>query len=316
MSVTPRISVIVVTDQYRTIRRVLDHLRAQTARNQIELVVVLPRDARNGEEEAALTGFAGVRFVELESVHPVPHARAAGIRAATAPIIFLGETHSFPAPELAEALISAHEKAWDAVVPGLINANPASKWSWASYLMDYGPWHATGTPREIGGGPTWNVAYRKAILAECDSQLERAMEHGDVFAIWLREHKARTWFEPRAQHAHANVERFRDWVEQRYLAGILVAASRKNRWPASRRLLYVVASPLIPAVILYRLRTTVSDLLRKGQMPVMALPALVLGTILRTAGEVTGYVRGAQPHEQPRMDHYEIHKLAFTSMSL
>ena len=316
MSVAPRISVIVVTDQYRTIRRVLAHLREQTARSQVELVIVLPRDARDAAEEANLTGFAGVKFVELDSVHPVPHARAAGIRAATAPVVFLGETHSFPSPALAEALIAAHETTWDAVVPGLANANPETAWSWASYLMDYGTWDSTGEAREIGGGPTWNVAYRKALLQECDDRLERAMEHGDVLAVWLREHNARTWFEPRARLAHANVEPFKSWAEQRFLCGVLVAASRKNRWPVSRRLLYVVASPLIPPVILYRLRSTVTGLLRNGAMPVTAIPALVLGTILRTAGEVVGYIRGSRPHEQPRMDHYEIHKLAFTSMTL
>lgn len=316
MSVAPRISVILVTDQYRTIRRVLDHLRQQTARSQIELVIVLSREARNEFDEAGLAGFSAVKFVELDSVHPVPHARAAGIRAATAPVIFLGETHSFPGRELAEALIAAHENTWDAVVPGLANANPQTAWSWASYLMDYGTWDSTGHAREIGGGPTWNVAYRRSLLQECDDRLERAMEHGDVLAVWLKEHNARTWFEPRARLEHANVERFRNWVEQRFLAGVLVAASRNKRWPVSRRLLYVVASPFIPAVILYRLRNTVRCLLRAPGMPVTVIPALVLGTIVRTTGEVVGYIRGSRPHDQPRMDHYEIHKLAFTSMTL
>jgi hypothetical protein len=316
LSAAPRISVIVVTDHYRTIRRVLGHLREQTARNQIELVIVLPRQARDAAEEETLTGFAAVKFVELDSVHPVPHARAAGIRAATAPLVFLGETHSFPGRELAEALIAAHENAWDAVVPGLANANPQSAWSWASYLMDYGTWDSTGDAREIGGGPTWNVAYRKSLLQECDDRLERAMEHGDVLAVWLRERNARTWFEPRARLEHANVERFTSWAEQRFLAGVLVAASRTNRWPVSRRLLYVFASPLIPPLILYRLRSAVGARLRDGAMPMTVIPALVLGTILRTAGEVVGYIRGSRPHQQPRMDHFEIHKLAFTSMTL
>ena len=316
MSVAPRISVIVVTDHYRTIRRVLDHLLEQTARNQIELVIVLPREARNEFDEARLTGFAAVKFVELDSVHPVPHARAAGIRGATAPVVFLGETHSFPGRELAELLIAAHDQTWDAVVPGIANANPESAWSWASYLMDYGTWDSTGTAREIGGGPTWNVAYRKDLLQECDDRLERAMEHGDVLAVWLKEHKARTWFEPRARLTHANVERFSNWLEQRFLCGVLVAASRKDRWPVSRRLLYVVASPLIPPLILYRLRSTVGSHLRARTMPMGVIPALALGTIVRTAGEVMGYIRGSRPDDQPRMDHYEIHKLAFTSMAL
>lgn len=182
--------------------------------------------------------------------------------------------------------------------------------------MDYGTWDSTRAASEIGGGPTWNVAYSKALLEQCDDRLERAMEHGDVLAVWLRERNARTYFEPRAHLAHANIERFSDWAEQRFLCGVLVAASRRVRWQMPRRLLYVAASPLIPLVILYRLRSTAMDLFQSGAMPLSAIPALILGTICRTAGEVTGYLRGARPDEQPRMDHYEIHKLAFTSMPL
>ena len=316
MSGAPRISVILVTDHYRTIRRVLDLLREQTALRDIELVLVLPSHARDPEVESTLSGFWNVRYVELASIHPIPHARAEGIRAASAPVIFLGETHSFPNRELAAALIAAHESDWDAVVPALCNANPESAWSWASFLMDYGTWHETRRAGRIGGGPTWNVAYRKSLLMEIGDRLEGAMGHGDELAVWLQGRNARAYFEPRARLEHANVERFRDWMEQRFVLGILVAASRRKRWSRAKRLAYVAGSPLIPAVILYRLRSTVSALLRERTLPMRAVPALVLGTIVRSAGEAVGYWRGATPDHQPLMDDYEIHKLAFTSMTL
>ena len=316
MSGAPRISVILVTDHYRTIRRVLARLREQTALGEIELVVVLPSHARDAEIESTLTGFSGVTYVELETIHPIPRARAEGIRAASARVIFLGETHSFPNRELAEALIAAHESDWDAVVPALTNANPESAWSWASFLMDYGTWHETRPAGQIGGGPTWNVAYRKSLLMDVGDGLEAAMEHGDELAVWLHARSARAYFEPRAKLEHANVERFREWMEQRFVAGILVASSRKRRWSRAKCFAYVAGSPLIPAVILYRLRSTVTALLREGTLPMRAVPALVLGTIVRSAGEVVGYCRGAGPEHQPRMDEFEIHKLAFTSMTL
>ena len=316
MSGAPRISVILVTDHYRTIRRVLDRLREQTALGEIELVLVLPSYARNPEIEATLAGFAAVSYVELASIHPIPRARAEGIRAASAPVIFLGETHSFPNRELAEALLAAHESNWDAVVPALSNANPESAWSWASFLMDYGTWYETRQAGQIAGGPTWNVAYRKSVLIEIGDRLEAAMEHGDVLAVWLHARNARTYFEPRARLEHANVERFREWIEQRFVAGVLVAASRKKRWGRAKRMAYVAGSPLIPAVMLYRLRSTVTALLREGTLPIGAVPALVLGTIVKSTGEAVGYWRGATSHHQPRMDEFEIHKLAFTSMTL
>jgi hypothetical protein len=311
----PRISVVLVTDQYRTIRRVLACLSSQTARSEIELVIVLPAASRDATAESALQGFASVRYVELASILPIPAARAAGIRAASAPIVFLGETHSFPDPRLAELLIAAHDGSWDAVVPGLSNANPQTVLSWASFLMDYGLWHEALDAGQIRGGPTWNVAYQRSLLMEIDSRLEQAMSHGDELAVWLHKRGARTYFEPRAGLGHANLERFRHWAEQRYLCGLIVASTRRRRWGMGRRLAYIAASPLIVAVMLNRIRPTVRRLRARKVIPVKVIPAVILGTLFRVAGEVVGYSRGARPQDQPRLDHFEIHKLGFLSMT-
>ena len=305
---------ILVTDSYRTIRLVLERLRNQTAKGQLEVVIVIPRGERPADDDVNLEGFAAVRVVEIDSVHPMPVSRATGIRAASAPIVFLGETHSCPHPQFAEWMIAAHDGDWDVVVPGLVNANPATPWSWASFLIDYGMWLDVLPSGQIGGGPTWNVAYKREVLAEIDAHLETAMEHGDVLAEWFHARNGRAYFEPRARLDHANVAFGGPWLEQRFLCGMLVANSRRRRWPIRRRALYVAASPLIPAVILYRLRRPVKKLLESGSLPVGAISALVLGIMVRTAGEVMGYIRGAPPEAQPRMDEYELHKLAFTEM--
>jgi hypothetical protein len=309
----PRMSVVLVTDEYRTIRRVLESLRRQTIRHEVELVIVIPRGASRDDVES-FDEFAAFKQVEIATVHPMPVARAAGIRAATAPIVFLGETHSFPHPEFAEILLDSHNGDWDFVVPGLANANPASPWSWGSFLIDYGTWHETLPEAATAGGPTWNVAYRKSVLVEADGLLEVAMEHGDEMAEWLRHRGVKALFQPRAKLDHANVSQPKWWVEQRFLCGVLVASARRRRWSFRKRLLYVAASPLIPAVILYRLRHAIGQLRESGTLPRGAVAAVALGAVIRTAGEVVGYVSGARPAAQPRMDHYELHKLAFTEM--
>jgi hypothetical protein len=304
-------SVVLVTDTYETIRHVLARLARQTAKSELEVVIVIPADANRAGDARDMDGFAAVKVVEVASVQPVPNARAAGIRAATAPIVFLGETHSFPHPQFVEWLIAAHDGDWDVVVPGILNANPATAWSWSSFLMDYGTWLDTLPSGQIGGGPTWNVAYKRSVLAEIDERLEAAMEHGDELAIWFHARHGRAYFEPRAQLDHANVSQFRPWLEQRFLCGVLVANARRRRWSLSKRALYVAASPLIPLVILYRLKAPIRNLLGAKAMPAGSIAALLLGTVVRTAGEVVGYVRGARPEAQPRMDHFELHKLAF-----
>lgn len=305
-------SVVLITDHFHTIRRVVGLLRDQTVHDQIEVVMVVPSRQAAEVDAAALEGFAGVRVVEVGAIHPMSGARAAGVRNATAPVVFLGETHSFPHPEFAARLIAAHEKPWDVVVPGLRNANPGSALSWASFLMDYGPWSDELPPGEIAWGPTWNVAYKRAVLMELDGTLGSSLAAGDELASALRARRTRVYHEPAARLDHVNVSRPGSWTDERYLTGLLIASNRKSRWPLRRRLLYILASPLIPAVLLSRMVRPVRHLMRKGALPTGTLPALLIGLFVRTLGEVVGYSAGQGRDSATRMERYELHKLKYT----
>jgi hypothetical protein len=308
----PQISVVLVTDHFRTIRRVVARLREQTVRDVVELVIAAPSRAALELDEGAVEGFAAVRVVETGSVHPMSTGRAAGVRAATAPVLFLGETHSFAHPEFAESLIRAHREPGAVVVPGIGNANPESALSWAGFFMDYGPWAYILPAGDIGWGPTWNVAYKREALLQFDESLETMLCAGDALtsAFLARGHQYR--LEPAARLDHANVSQAGSWITERYLTGLLIASNRKARWSMARRLLYIAASPLIPAVVLSRMARPVWMLVRAGTLPRGTIGALLLGAVIRTAGEVVGYAVGAAADAEPRMEAYELHKLRYT----
>ena len=303
-------SVILVTDRFETIAHVIDRLHAQTVAHQLEIVIVAPSKAQLGLNEAAGEGFAALKIVEVGSIDPMAPARAAGVRAATAPVVFLGETHSFPEPEFAAALLRAHEQPWDIVVPGIANANPDTVWSWAAFLMDYGQWSETLPAGEIGGGPTWNVSYKRAALLDLNGVLDRALASGDELPITLRERGRRAYFEPTARIGHINVGR-RGWTDERYLSGLMVGSHRKGMWSLGRRLFYVCASPLIPVVILSRIARPLRALGRSGVLPRGIRSALIIGAVVRTAGEVVGYLTGATASASSRMEQYELHKMRY-----
>jgi hypothetical protein len=308
-------SVILVTDLYETIARVMRLLAAQTVAGQMEIVIAVGTRRDLHLDESIVSKFAAVVVVEVGSIESMAPARAAGVRAARAPVVFIGETHSFPEPEFAAALIRAHEQPWDIVVPGLGNANPDGVLSWAAFLMDYGQWSDELPAGEINGGPTWNASYKRSVLLDLDGVLERALASGDELPLTLRARGRKAYFEPAARLRHANVGH-RGWTDERYLSGLMVGSHRKSMWSLGRRLFYVCASPLIPAVILSRIARPVRVLRRRGDLPRGILSALVIGAVLRTAGEVVGYLTGATPAARERMELYELHKMRYVGRRL
>lgn len=307
----PRLSVVIVADHYRTIRQVVEAFRAQTIHEQIEMVIVAPSRAALEAEAGAGDGFSRWVVVEAGSIDPARHARAAGVRATTAPVVFLGETHSFPHPGFAAALLAAHAAGWEVIVPGIDNANPQSATSWAGYLMDYGNWHPRLPAGQCAGGPTWNAAYRREALMALDGSLEVALAHGDSLRLGLQAQGCRWYFAPDARLDHLNVAQLGPWIKERYLAGMMVAVNRYPRWSFGRRCAYALATPLVVAVVLSRTARPMRALWGTGVLPWGTLLSLVAGTIVRGVGETMGYLFGPKPSHETRMEEYELHKLKY-----
>lgn len=306
------LSVVLVTDHFSTIRHVVRRLAEQTARGVLEIVIVCPSNDALESEERAFDGFHSVTIVE-RPVYPLPDARAAGALAASGQLVFLGETHSYPHPTFAESLLAAGDGPWDVIVPGFDNANEDGPLSWVAFLIDYGLWlyHLPAGP--VNAAPTWNVAYRRDSLLALGDGLRSALTNGDELATAFREQQRTMYFVPDARLDHANVSRtLWEWLDERYLSGLLVGSNRRSRWTVGRRFAYVLASPLIPLVILSRLARPVRAALRNRRLPRLTLPALLVGACARTIGEVVGYVAGAASSAERRMEEYEMHKRKYT----
>jgi hypothetical protein len=101
-------------DGYESIRVVIDRLLCQTVREQLELVLVVPSRLGLGPAPADVAEFAGLQVVEVGFPLSLGEGRAAGVRAASASLVFIGETHTYPHPRFAQRLIEAHDGPWAA----------------------------------------------------------------------------------------------------------------------------------------------------------------------------------------------------------
>jgi hypothetical protein len=305
MATGPELSFIIVTDGFATVRNVVAHLDRQTVAARIELVLVTPSRAGLVGDDALTASLHSVTVVE-SPIDSLPHARAAGIRAAQAPVIVVGETHAYPHPAYAEALLAAHEAEWAVVGPAMYNANPGSLLGWAALFLDYGPWIECQQRGEMDDVPAHNGSYKRAVLLDLGAGLEEMLESDTVLNMYLRSRGQRLYLEPRARIYHLNVSRPWTWVRERLVAGRAFAASRAAGWPLQRRVAYAAGSPLIPAV---RMARTLGYIRASGRVDLLPklLPALAVALTISALGEFLGYAAGVGGASRPLYE-IELHR--------
>jgi hypothetical protein len=289
----PAVSVVLIAPgHHSSIASTLARLRAQTVRDQLELVLATTSRERLALPESVADGFWGLEVIEVGPIHSSARARAAAVRVARAPVIAFAEDHSRPADDWAEALLRAHAGPPAAVGPSVGNGNPHSLLSWANLLIDYAPWlhPAPGGPAEHL--PGHNGSYKRDVLIRLGHRLEELLEAESILHWQLRAAGHELYIEPRARTDHLNYVRMADTIPLRFGVGRAFAAARAADWPRVRRLVYAVSAPLIPLI---RLRRTLAELRLPGRprhlLP-RVLPLLCAGLAIDALGQLVGYVAG------------------------
>lgn len=314
---TPEMTVILFTpSDYEALRQTMCHLRAQTAQGQLEVVITTRVAAEVVLPVDEIAGFTDVRVMEVGPVKTLAAAQAQAIRQARAPIVVIGEDHSFPEPEWAEALIAAHQRGYAAVGPAVINANPRTLTSWTNYIPYFGDWSPNRAAEERDGIASHNSSYKRDLLLAFGDRLEFLLAVEGLLHRELRSAGHRLWFESNARTKHVNFSRPLPLIGQSICGGKLYGASRAiwERWPAWRRWVYVFGSPVIPLIRLrWMWRVMAGDPAQHSRRWVV-LPALAWGALWHAFGEALGYAFGAGNVEE-RFLNYETCRLRFvTSM--
>jgi hypothetical protein len=291
----PALSVILCTSgPFGAIEATVRHLGEQTARRQIQLLIVAPDAARVRPVEERLAPLHSWRIVEVGPFHSLAEAKVKALPFASAPVIAFTEDHSFPEPGWAAALIEAHHEGWTAVAPEMANANPGGLLSWANIFMHFGSSIEPGTRREVAA-PTssHNTSYKRDALLGIRSELTGLM-HVELF-LNQRLHSSghKCLLEPAARTRHVNVSRLRPWFIHHFIAGRLYGGTRARlgNWSPLRRLIYIGGSPLIPPLRLARVRREIRRTTHASLFP-RVLPALIAGLAADALGEAMGYLLG------------------------
>jgi GT2 family glycosyltransferase len=305
---TPELSVILSTPgEFGAIKKTLSHLAAQTALARMELVIVASSVAVLQPDAGTLAAFPRHRILEIGDFGPLGAANAAGVRAASAPVIVLAEDHCFPNPDWAEHLLRAHKGPWAAIGPAVRNANPSTLISWADLFIGYGPWLEPVDERDVEFLPGHNTSYKREILLAFGDRLETLLNVETVLHWELRSQGYRLRLEPAARVAHTNFSLWSSWLPVSFLNGRTFAAERRKGMSVPVRVAYVVGAPLIPFVRAARTAGSARTQELRRQF-LLCLPAMLIGLGADALGQMVGYAIGAGA-SGGMLSRYECHRV-------
>ncbi len=248
----PAISaVVVIPDNFETVRATMDALQAQTIAARMEIVFVVPSH-KVALPRALDDSFHSVQMV-VAPILSIGRGYAAGICAARAPWVVLTEDHSFPETRWAEALLAAVQT-HAVVAPAMRNGNPNSFVSWADFFIAYGKWAEPMVSQEMDFLPGHNSMYRRDVLIPYTKDLAEWFEAETVLQWELRRQGHTLWLEGCTYTAHLNFAQGRPFLCAQWYAGKNFAVQRARGWHWLKRALYVLAAPLIPFVRFRRVR--------------------------------------------------------------
>jgi hypothetical protein len=290
----PDMSVVITTrENFKSIETTIQYLLEQTVSDRIELVIVAPSEEQLSFKKSLLKKFWGYQVVSVGQIDSIGSANAEGIRRARGEVVALAEDHCFPEPGWAAALISAHSDVCVGIGPVIRNANPTTMVSWCDFLIGYCFWMEPMAAAQTSFIPGHNSSYKRSVLIEeYGDQLGDMLESETVMHLDLCRKGYRLRIEPAARTAHVNFSLLSSWFPVQYLAGRVFAGNRIRSWSVARRLIYGIASPLIPIVRLFRISRELTRPGRPSHLSARLMPLLILGLLCDGLGQMIGYLSG------------------------
>jgi hypothetical protein len=284
--------VLATPDNFTTLRRTVDALRRQSIADQLELVFILPDQQAFDPKSGELSGFHSVQVVEHPVDSQLARARVAGVRAATAPYVIIGEDHSFPHRRWAEKILSAHEAGHRAVGVAMQNPSPHNALGWADMMTNFITFIHPAESGAQGMLPGHNTSYHRQLLLDQGERLDDILQIEVIFHFELASAGETLWLESEAITTHHNLEHPGRFLRHKWLGGLIFGSLRSRNLPLRRRLLVGLLSPTIPLLRLWRMRSQLQRIHRHHHCVLRASPWLILALAVHGAGEGIGTLFG------------------------
>lgn len=245
-----------------------------------------------GPAPEALRSGTGFRLIEADAADLVPQLWRDGFLAARADLVALTTAQFIPPEAWVDGLLAADLDQWAGVGGPIENDAENNPVRWAVYFLRYwrfAPPVRLGAVDEIAAD---NAVYRRAEV----------MKHPDLLAagFWEPSFHARfradgqgLCLDERLTSCYRGHDSIGAFSRQRFAHGREYAATRGRGRPRGAAFAHVLATPLLPPLLLGRILSKAvqqKDLLVRM---VLALPWLLLFVLAWSLGEAAGYLDAA-----------------------
>ena len=285
-----KISVIVVSlHGSPLLEESLRALEKQEADGDAEIIAV--SGPHIGPAEDIKKEFSRVKFVQSCERLGIPQLRALGMSHATGDIIAITEDCCIPRENWFAEIREAHGRGYGAA-GGVIEKGSSNKIvNWAVYLCEYSQAMPPIPAGEVAGIAGNNASYKREALERVDHNVIN--EYWEFFLHEeLRKQSVRFVSLPNMVVVKKKEFTSFYFLTQRFHYSRSFAAMRTTRIPASRRIISMLTSPLIPVVMTWRIAQQVHQKKRYYKEFLMSLPLLTVFMGSYALGEFAGYVLG------------------------
>lgn len=260
-------------------------------RGEFEAEVIVVDRCRNGTAEHIRTYFPSVKLVRLSGSVGIPEMRSIGLAQATGNIIAFTEDHCIAPANWFEQIFKAHRSGYRAIGGAVENGSVERIRDWAAYLCEYSGLMMPIPSGEVNGIAGNNSSYAREILEGIDESLKR-----DCWEFFLQEELKAKGIKflsvPEIVIAHKKEFNVLYFLSQRFHYSRSFAAMRKERVSGFRRIYYLLTTPALPFLLLWRIGSQVISKRRHYKEFILSLPLLSLYGASYACGEFVGYLRG------------------------
>jgi glycosyltransferase involved in cell wall biosynthesis len=235
--------------------------------------------------------YPGLRILPQETRKTIPDLRRIGVENAKGNIVAILEEHCTATPLWLRTIVDSFESDTAAVGGSVLDDHYHRLRDWVTYFVEYNAYMPPVPSGRVYDLPGNNVAFRKDLLLRHLAQLKEGYWEAFLYSR-LAEENAILKSLPDMSVYHRGPFQYGYYLGQRYLFSRAYAGARRNVMPVSRRILYTILSPALPALLLARITARVWQKKHHINQYIRTFPLIIPATVVYVAGELMGYLFG------------------------